>query len=394
VRIAYLLPDLGIPVGGTKGASAHVRGLVRAFTDLGHEVRVLAAEHPANDAVGFAVEGFAPTPLGAAMREAGPLPVGRALGHVWNNVTVERALLETVAGWRPDLVYERHSPFSAAGSLVCRRLGIPHVLEVNAPLAQEGNRYRKQALGEAAEALERAAFGAAGRIVAVSRDLADILVAEGVDRERIQVVPNGVDTDLFGPEGPRFDGVPADRTVVGFVGTLKPWHGIETLIEAFETVAVRADLHLHVVGHGPLAKPLRALGERLPGRVTLTDAVSQEDVPHHLRAMDLAVAPYPELEPFYFSPLKVLEYLATGRALVASRIGQVPELVEHGRTGWLVPPGDTAALAAAFVRLAGDAPLRHALGEAAAREAREKHPWRRRAADILAADRREDRCSA
>ncbi|MDX1650497.1 MAG: glycosyltransferase family 4 protein, partial [Myxococcota bacterium] len=143
-------------------------------------------------------------------------------------------------------------------------------------------------------------------------------------------------------------------------------------------------LHLVVVGEGPMGAAIERLGAELPGSVTWIRGVDHAEVPALVRAMDVAVAPYARLERFYFSPLKVLEYLAAGRAVVASAIGQLPALVRDGETGLLVDPGDARALAGAIRRLADDPALRAGLGARAALDARRHHSWDDRAARILA----------
>lgn len=382
MRIAYLCPDPGIPLGGTKGASAHVRGLVRAFAALGHQVTVLAPG--AQDAgPGIRVVPIPPSGLAESLPPEVPAPLRRALRHLWNNAAVERAVEEHAASWRPALLYERHSPFSVAGGAVAARLGIPHVLEVNAPLAWEGRRYRRQALSEATEALEMAAFRTAGRIVTVSRELEEMLVAAGVPAAKVTAVPNGVDADLFAPIGEAHRRGLEGKLVVGFVGSLKPWHGLEILAKAFRRLAADPRAHLLVVGDGPERRAVKALARELPGRVTQVGAVRHRDVPAYVRAMDVAVAPYPALDRFYFSPLKVLEYMAAGRPTVCAAIGQLQELVRHGETGLLVPPGDEAALAQAIRSLLDDEPGRRTMGAAAANEVRRRHLWTHRAAEIL-----------
>jgi glycosyltransferase involved in cell wall biosynthesis len=279
-------------------------------------------------------------------------------------------------------VYERYSPFGAAGGWTCRHHRVPHLLEVNAPLAWEGARHRGQALPEVAGLLERAAFGSTSRIVAVSEELRDQLVEDGVEASKIRVVPNGVDPALFTSRGPTRRCCGDESLVVGFAGSLKPWHGLESLIDAFRALSPDPRFHLLVVGDGPLTGRLEELRREHPGQVTLTGAVPLEDVPAYLRAMDVAVAPYPALERFYFSPLKVLEYMACGCAVVASRIGQLKSLIRHGETGWLVPPGDPAAIADSIRRLASDADLRRILGSRAAEEAHRSHSWQRRIESI------------
>jgi glycosyltransferase involved in cell wall biosynthesis len=382
MRIAYLCPDLGIPLGGTKGASVHVRCLVRALVAQGHELVVLAAAGD-DPGLGVPVTPIRVTCLAGELGATVEPRTARALAHLWTNAAVEAALEDIAVRFRPDLVYERYSPFSAAGGLVARRLGIAHVLEVNAPLAWEGDRYRRQALSEAAAALERTAFAATNRIIAVSAELKEILVSQGVAASKIAVVPNGVDLEQFCPEGEAWVGDGSTRIVIGFVGSLKPWHGIALLLQGFRLAAARRpDLHLLVVGDGPEAHLVDALGAECPGRITRIAAVPHADVPRYLRGMDVAVAPYLPLERFYYSPLKVLEYMAAGRAVVASGLGQVAELIADGETGLLVPPGDPGPLVEALLRLAEDPALRRRLG-AAARRAAKEHCWGARAAEIL-----------
>jgi glycosyltransferase involved in cell wall biosynthesis len=158
---------------------------------------------------------------------------------------------------------------------------------------------------------------------------------------------------------------------------------LDVLARAFARLAENPRYHLLVVGDGPEREVVRSLEERFPGQVTLAGAVPQSEVGSYLRAMHVAVAPYPRLDRFYYSPLKVLEYMAAGRAIVASRIGQLQALIEHGHTGVLVQPGDDEMLAGAIDGLAEDERHRRALGMAAARCAWSGHRWTHRAEEIL-----------
>jgi glycosyltransferase involved in cell wall biosynthesis len=235
-----------------------------------------------------------------------------------------------------------------------------------------------------AERAARRSFAAASALLAVSQPVADWLCARGVPAGRVHVVPNGVDPDRFAPPPPR----PRDAPfTVGFVGTLKPWHGLDALVEAFELLRrQQPGARLLVVGDGPGRPGLEAalVARGLSERSRITGAVNPAAVPPLLREMDAAVAPYPDLRPFYFSPLKVVEYMAAGLPVVASRVGQVAQTVEHGVTGLLVPPGDPGALAAALTRLAGDPGLSCRLGRAARERAARQYSWDRVADRILA----------
>jgi glycosyltransferase involved in cell wall biosynthesis len=397
VRILYLCADRGISPNKHNGATAHFRSLVRAFSALGHELLVLTPSD-ADEQVMEAAVARIPTPpvLDELLAEV-EQPVARdereeqrrrkrvvhALGHVWNNLMVEEALSEHLKSFRPDMVFELYSPFGVAGALTCNRTGTRHVLNVHAPLAWEGATYRSQALQDAAELLEDSAFRHARQIVTNSSQMRDQLTETGVDPEKVAIVINGVDLELFSPDGPVQRAAPPDQVTVGFSGSLKAWHGVDVLCEAFRKAAAMAPLHLVVVGDGPLRAEVSQLAEELPGRVTFTGALPLDQVPRWVRGMDIAVAPYPPLERFYFSPLKVLDAMACGAANLASDIGQIPELLRHGETGWLVTPGDADALAGGLLRLAGDEPLRRRLAREALNEVRARHAWTARAAEIL-----------
>ena len=397
MRICYLCADRGISLAKHNGASAHFRSLVRALTALGHEVLVITPSTDGNGDLGVPVIPIPiPETLDALLSDArrrvatnhkaadwARMRLAHALGHLWNNVAVEQVLRDVLPGYHPDLLFEVYSPFGVAGGIMAKRMGIRHILNVHAPLAWEGKEYRQQALQEAAEALEQMAFTSPSLIVTVSRELREHLLAAGVIASKVEVVPNGVDVDMFTPQGQAYRQGLEGKVVIGFVGSLKAWHGVDILVEAFRQLAADPCFHLLIVGDGPEAKVFHALAEEFSGRVTLVGAVPQAEVPAYIRAMDVAVAPYPRLKPFYFSPLKVLEYMAAGRAIVAARIGQISDLIRDGETGLLVPPEDGPALVDAVQRLVADQGLCHAVRDRAAAEARGTHTWAQRASQIV-----------
>lgn len=258
-----------------------------------------------------------------------------------------------------------------------RSAGVPGVLEVNAPLIEEQAQYRQLFDRAGAEGAARRVFKAASVIVAVSEEVADYLGRYPETQGRVEVVANGVDADEFMPKVQR-DGSPADGFTVGFVGSLKPWHGLPNLVAAFATVREHAlDARLLIVGDGPERARLEeivAVGG-LRDSVRLTGAVSHREVPALLATMDVAVAPYPKLENFYFSPLKVYEYMAAGLAVIASRTGQVAKLIDDGVSGLLYEPGEVGAMAAAIDRLRLAPEFRRSLGRAARAAILRGHTW-------------------
>lgn len=375
MRIAYVCADPGVPVFGRKGCSIHVQEVVRAFIRLGHEVTLFARRwggEPAADLAGVRCVGLTKVSAAdGAEREAELAAANRGLPE----------LLEAHGPF--DLVYERYALWSSCALRWANGSGLPGVIEVNAPLVEEQVRHRALHNRSLAEAISLEALIAARQVVAVSSGVARWLEGEGVDPGKIEVIANGVDADRFAPEF-RTD---CTEPVIGFVGTLKPWHGLEVLVDAAARLNEQGlQFRLLLVGDGPERAALEAaLAERgLTAQSELTGAVDPADIPGLLARMDLAVAPYPDIAGFYFSPLKVMEYMAAGRAVVASRIGDIDGLVKHGETGLLCLPGDSVALAEALATLIRNPALRTRLGRAARAHAEAELGWNAVAKRILA----------
>lgn len=328
MRISYLLPAPGIPVQGPSGSSAHARGIVRALGQQ-HEVRLIAAK--ITDRRGrFGEE----TPAQAVGVPGWPswLRKYRDLTEVISARRISRQVIEQAhAGWCPDLIIERHSLFSDAGWRIHDRLGVPWVLEVNAPLWEERRRFEELRRPEWARAWQRDVLQAAPCIVAVSRWLVRWLTEE-MGCTNVHWLPNGVDHRPGDRGAGRAAlGVADDVPLVGFVGSMKPWHGLDRLAGIAEAAGAR----LAVIGRlAPgMSAPEGALhsGHLEPG--ALADVVA---------ALDVGLAPYPADAPPWFCPLKILDYRAQGTPVVATDVGECSVLV--GDAGTVVPPADDAAL--------------------------------------------------
>jgi glycosyltransferase involved in cell wall biosynthesis len=264
------------------------------------------------------------------------------------------------------------------------------VLEVNAPLVYEQQQYRAGlTCPPLARWVERYVWQKADLMIAVSDSLRCQMQSFGVSPERIHVLPNAVDPQLFHTDSDgkrlrerlKLNG----RFTIGFVGTFRPWHGVDFLVEAFQHIH-REDpsTHLLLVGEGPLRARLGSLVQKsgLQEAVTFAGRVAHQDVPHYLAAMDVAIAPYPPLDEFYYSPIKLFEYMAAGRAVVASRVGQIAQIVEDGVTGLLYEPGNRGSLVDCIQRLRKDAELRNEIGRRASAACSE-YTWSRNAARVI-----------
>jgi glycosyltransferase involved in cell wall biosynthesis len=397
VKILYICPDLGIPVLGRKGASVHVRELVAAFGRAGHSVVVATPqlnkspwEEPAE--IEASLMHMPPGPEAVAAVLAlktfnetlgleNSLP--GELRRILHDQEWGMRLKRRFENHRPDFIYERASLYATAGAFLARELERPLILELNSPLAVEQTTYRATGLGELAAQAERWTLARADAVLAVSELLRDYAISLGADSDRVHVVPNGVDTERFhpgesDPETRKRWGL-GDGPVLGFVGGLRPWHGVKVLPAVLERLAPsHPGLKLAIVGDGPLRGDLeRDVRERgLADNAVFTGSLPHEEIAPLIRRFDVALAPYPRPDhDFYFSPLKLFEYMACGVPVVAAGLGQIEEVVRDGDTGLLYPPDELNALLEACERLLSDPDLRLRISSAAAKEIHNHYTW-------------------
>lgn len=377
MRVAYVCADPGVPAFGQKGASIHVQSILRALLRRGATIDLFTSRPG----------GAPPADLTAVRVHELPRPQGEPIERELGLLAANGDLVEALDRAGPfDLYYERYALWSHAGLEWAAQRSIPTALEINAPLIEEQSRHRALHHVQLAAATTSRAFAAAQALLAVSSGVAAYLERHPAAAGRVHLLPNGVDPARFRADTP--PALPApDRFTVGFVGTLKPWHGVEDLVRATALLYATGGVpvRLLLVGEGPQRTALEAQVATLNLRecTVFTGAVEPERIPGLLRSMDAAVAPYPPLEPFYFSPLKLYEYLAAGVAVVASDIGQIADVITHEASGLLCPPGDVAALADTLRRLATDPALRQRLGQAGRRSIERRHSWDAVAAQML-----------
>jgi len=342
------------------GQSVHIEALVGAFRAAGHEVEVIGPSFYATAKFG-GEDGRI-----AALRRHLPATAAE-LAELGYNLLAYRTLMQAIRRFRPDFIYERYNLFYLAGMAGARRARLPFFVEVNAPLADERARNGGLRLKRLAAAGECAVWRAADRVFAVTSVLGTMIEARDVERNSIVVTPNGIDPALFASLPPRDAG---RRPVLGFVGFVRPWHGLDLVIEA---MAANPSLPFDFViaGDGPARAELEALAARrgIRDRVRFVGLVPRADIPSLLAGFDIALQPQAV---DYASPLKLFEYMAAGCAIVAPDQPNIREVLEDGRDSLLVPANDGAALWRAVVRLASDPALRARLGDNAKARIRER----------------------
>ncbi len=316
--------------------------------------------------------------------------VQRLMRIPYLNVFSNYRLYDACLQWLPghDIVYERNGLYKYGVAAACRKLGLPYVLYFEADDILEHDIMGQPIVGlrkRRAQHAIRTNLAAADRILCVSEPLKRQLIDNWhVPAQKIAVFPNVADVERFRPDAEaRADvrtalGMPANPIII-FVGNFFVWHDIPTLLAAFAQVVEKTpEARLVMVGDGAMRNTMmqRTLDLGLEKAVHFTGMIPHHDVPRFLAAADIAVVPYPALTTqMWLSPLKLYEYMAAGKAIVASSIGQLNDVLEDGRNGLLVPPGDVASMAAALSRLILDPALAGRLGEQARLDAVRKHSW-------------------
>jgi glycosyltransferase involved in cell wall biosynthesis len=364
--------DAGVPIGGTKGCAVHVQEVVRALARRCQSVDLFATRIAGTDVVDRA--GHRVRLHHVTIRPASDT-ADREQALFDGNAALHAALERE---GRFDLVYERYSLWSFAAMQYARALGSAALLEVNAPLIDEQAGERALVNRAGAETVARTVFAGAHALLAVSNGVAEYLNRYPEARGRVHVLPNGVDPDRFQPGLVPAWAPSRGSFVIGFVGTLKRWHGLHTLVSAFDLLHRSApDTRLLIVGEGPeqerLVEEVRRRG--LVEAVHLMGARSPAEIPRLLASMHVAAAPAPAIANFYFSPLKLFEYMAAALPIVASDIGQISDVIRHGDNGLLCAPDDPVALASALDRLRCDESLRIRLGASARATVLRSHTW-------------------
>jgi len=364
----------------------HLLGMARGFERAGAEVAFVS---PPGVEVGRA---------GASPAKATGRGVWRALSdhapeilfelmEIAYNVPAFFRIRKALRASRADFLYERYAFFHVAGAWAARSARVPLVLEMNYTAATPLYRRRSRLLRPLARAAERLLLRRADLVVAVSSVLRDAIVAGGVPRERVLVLPNAADPDRFRPEISGASvrerhGLDGAR-VIGFTGAFFPWHGVDLLIDALRDLLRDVpDAKALLVGDGPERSALEARVRRdgLDGRVRFAGWIGHDGLPEHVAAFDIAVMPDSNE---YGSPMKIYEYMAMGKPVVAPRLGPLADGIVDGETGILFDRRDAAGLRAALATLLQDDARRARMASKARAHVVAHHTWDRNAARVL-----------
>lgn len=376
MKIVYSLPHpFDRLETGTAGHTVRANALLFELEQLGHEVvRVQAAN--ANAAAQGAVKGyrelikrFIPKEIAMPLRDRGRVAFGKQYAERLGKIIQEV---------QPDVILETHIAFSLGGTIASQLTGIPLILDDVSPSWEEQQQY---GVGNNALALSvhRQAMVQAKKIIAVSATIRQSLIDDKVPAEKIITVNNGINERLFheavdGKAVRQQHQIPPDALVLVFVGSFQPYHRVDLLLEAFKRLSSNKALYLILVG-GEKEK----LAElQLSPNVIHTGWLPFHQIPEYVAASNIAVMPASN---HFGNPMKIYEYMALGKAIVAPHQPTLEEIAKHDNGIYLFKPFDVDALTAALQQLLDDDALRSRLGQQAQILSRE-HTWHLRAKQI------------
>ncbi len=336
------------------GQRVHIDALTQALKARGHEVVICGPDAGASGKLDAASQrgltALAPAPVYECAEYGYSLPAYRRL----------KAAADAAA---PEVLYERYNLFFHAGVWLKRKTGLPLILEVNAPLAEERAEHGDLFFKGWARRSQTAIWRAADMVLPVTDALAGYVRAAGAPEERIEVIQNGVEESFLQPRNPapvRARYGLEGKLVLGFTGFVRDWHGLDRAVR-FLAETGRGDLSLLIVGDGPARQGLQKRAQELGvgAQVIFTGVVQREEMPAHVAAFDIALQP--AVVP-YASPLKLFEYMAQGKPVIAPSVPNIREVLTGGEDGLLFGEGEFET---ALSTLVDDAGLRARLGAAA-----------------------------
>ena len=385
--ILYLRTNLWGRDSVASGAIAHTKGVIEAFARDAKNVCICSPDKfdYIKEDVGYIL---------VNPNEMMSYGHGELADLEYNDLLIP-TLVERYQNQKPSFIYQRYGLNNYTGAYLAKKLNIPFVLEYNGSEIWMSHHWGKPLHYESvAQAIETANFQSADLIIGNAESMIDELVSYGVEKDKICIIPNGVDASRFTPE---LDGTAIrsklgfaqDDIVVSFIGTFGPWHGAEVLAQTISKVCAHNPhvRYLYIGGGGSYEQVKEIVkSSGYEDRVMMIGFVPQLEAPSYLAACDILVSPQipnPDGTPFFGSPTKLFEYMAMGKAIVASNLDQMGRILQDNNTALLSIPGNVESLSNAIVQLAADSDLRSMLGANAREEVVKKYTWDRHVQIIL-----------
>ncbi|GBL04248.1 glycosyltransferase family 4 protein [Glaciecola sp. KUL10] len=363
-------------IASKDGQYVHVEEIINALKLQGHEIILVAPKVAENSEFG-SDGGFVDTLKSKLPQWLYELAEFTYAFYAFIKLSI------AIIRYKPDAIYERYNLFLPAGIWAKNLFGLPFLLEVNAPIYEERKKYDGIALDGLAKWSQAYCWRHADKILPVTDVLADYARELDVPESQIVVIPNGINHERFSDSLSKPDNYDKDESIViGFVGFVRAWHGLDrvlSLMKELEEVSCK----LLIVGDGPEVEKLEAQAQTLgmQEKLYVSGIVERDEMFKWLNIIDIALQPDVT---HYASPLKMLEYMATGKAIIAPDAPNIKELLTNNYNALLFNSDDSEALQLAIKSLCKDENLRNELGCNAALTIEQKSlTWQANASQIV-----------
>jgi len=380
MRILYYAPNPQLSLNAQTGYGTHMREMINSWRELGHEVDALIAGDDPNS-VGHS-KPIETANLKTALKRFTPNFIWETLKDkrlINSDAELYKTLDTRVQSFKPDIIYERISYLQDSGIQVAKKKGIQHVSEINAPFPEERIYFSgRSAYIQRAKSIEKLVLEYSNCLTVVSSALKAYLIQKNPSAaDKIHVVPNAVNEKLKKidssiAEKLRSQYNPNNKLVVGFVGSIFPYHGVDLLIQAFERSLKNAVLL--IIGDGESVPELERYvrDNSLEGRVFFTGSVPHEDVFHYIEIMDICCMMNSN---WYGSPVKIFEYGLMNKAVIAPDVEPVRDVMIHKKDGLLVS-NSLSVMCDSLKTLASNNQLRQQMAESWNKKVLENYTWK------------------
>jgi len=383
MRILYHHRTLG---DGAEGI--HIQSIVNCLKEQGHEVRVVSL---VGEKTEFRTSQKARESKWDKIKNLIPRPVYE-LAEIAYNLKGKALLMQAIREFKPDVIYDRYAHFSFAALWAAKKAKLPLILEINSPYSIQKRQWEKVYFPTLSKMGEQKIFAAAPRIIVVSSPLKQIVADYGVDTSKVTVLPNGTDPARFDPGLGASDlkrelGLEG-KTILGFVGILRSWHNIDKLINILEEIDLKKkNTVMLFLGDGPSYDELLAYNKSQGNEETIRflGRIPHDKIQRYIAMFDVAISPHATP---YSSPMKILEYMAMQKAVLAPDMPNIRDMIKDGANGVLFTPDDTDALKQNLLKMIDDAELRSRVGKQARRDVLDKFTWTKNAGTTVAIARK------
>jgi glycosyltransferase involved in cell wall biosynthesis len=386
MKILYFSPHPNLYLQIPSGPGVHMREMMLAFETLGHEVKPLimggtdaqlttSGSSPNQTSLKERIKWFIPKVLWASAKD---INLNKFDLHA------KSELLKAIKEFEPDVIYERANYAMVSGVEAAKEMNIPHILEMNAPYPEEKAGMEGKGLFHHKSIQKEMDQLTKTNLVVVVSSALENYVKKRVPNQQVVITPNAIRSNLTPPDQnvklrQKF-GISTQALVFGFVGSIFPYHGVDRLIEAFAKLKIE-QAHLVIVGDGYVLDELKSLSTQLniTDKVTFTGSVPHSEIYSHIGAMDITIMAKSN---WYGSPVKIFEYGAMNKAIIAPNVIPVQDVMIHEQDGLLVEPTVTS-ISDAMNTLANDPELRLRLAASFHAKVKSQHTWTHMAELIL-----------